>query len=214
MAMTGFEPDVVNTAIKNVQAAYEELINVLGTRMQNEFVGGMQDKWACTQAQKFFTDSFKPAVDSIIQSSTSTFDSVVSSMGSAGVAWANQTETSYTPPAFSPISKQIDAGVIVENIGGVRGIDKDLASGVAAKLPGLATDAQTALTNAQTAVQNSGFLGGNQQANLVSSLATIKTKIDNVVTTITNESKNAVDQTIEAYGDTEGRISEAFTLQG
>lgn len=214
MAMSGFDPDVVNTAIKNVQAAYEELINVLGTKMQNEFVGGMQDKWACNQAQKFFTDSFKPAIDSIIQSSTSTFDSVVSSMGSAGVAWANQTETSYTPPAFSAISKQIDAGVIMENIGGVRGIDKDLASSVAAKLPNLATEAQSALTNAQNAVQNSGFLGGSQQANLISSLGTIKSKIDSVVTDITNESKNAIDQTVEAYGDTEGKVSEAFTLQG
>lgn len=214
MAMTGFDPEIVNQAIGNVKKAYEELIGVLGDRMQTEFVGGMQDKWACNQAQKFFTNAFKPAVDSVIQSSNSTFESVVSSMNSAGQAWASQTESSYSPQSFSPLTKTIDASVIMENIGGVRGIDKDSASTVAAKLPSLAQEANSALSSAQAAVQNSGFIGGSQQANLVNSLGEIKTKIDEVVNNITNETKTAVEQTIEAYGDTEGRVSQAFTLQG
>ena len=199
---------------RNVKKAYEELIGVLGDRMQTEFVGGMQDKWACNQAQKFFTNAFKPAIDNVIQSSNSTFESVVSSMNSAGQAWASQTESSYSPQSFSPLTKTIDASVIMENIGGVRGIDKDSASTVAAKLPGLAQEANSALSSAQAAVQNSGFIGGSQQANLVNSLGEIKTKIDEVVNNITNETKTAVEQTIEAYGDTEGRVSQAFTLQG
>ena len=214
MAMTGFDPEIVNQAIGNVKKAYEELIGVLGDRMQTEFVGGMQDKWACNQAQKFFTNAFKPAIDNVIQSSNSTFESVVSSMNSAGQSWASQTESSYSPQSFSPLTKTIDASVIMENIGGVRGIDKDSASTVAAKLPGLAQEANSALSSAQAAVQNSGFIGGSQQANLVNSLGEIKTKIDEVVNNITNETKTAVEQTIEAYGDTEGRVSQAFTLQG
>lgn len=214
MAMTGFDPEIVNQAIGNVKKAYEELIGVLGDRMQTEFVGGMQDKWACNQAQKFFTNAFKPAIDNVIQSSNSTFESVVSSMNSAGQAWASQTESSYSPQSFSPLTKTIDASVIMENIGGVRGIDKDSASTVAAKLPSLAQEANSALSSAQAAVQNSGFIGGSQQANLVNSLGEIKTKIDEVVNNITNETKTAVEQTIEAYGDTEGRVSQAFTLQG
>ncbi len=214
MAMTGFDPEVVNTAIGNVKNAYEQLINVLGTKMQSEFVGGMQDKWACTQAQRFFTESFKPAIDSVIQASNTTFESVVSSMNSAGQYWADQTESSYSPQSFTPISKQIDAGVIMENIGGVRGIDNDSASAVSDKLPGIAKEAEEALTSAQNAVQNSGFIGGNMQAALVNSLGTIKTKINETVTNITSESKSAIDQTIEAYGDTAGKIEQAFTIQG
>lgn len=214
MAMTGFNPEIVNQAIGNVKKAYEELIGVLGDRMQTEFVGGMQDKWACNQAQKFFTNAFKPAIDNVIQSSNSTFESVVSSMNSAAQAWASETESSYSPQSFSPLTKTIDASVIMENIGGVRGIDKDSASTVAAKLPSLAQEANSALSSAQAAVQNSGFIGGSQQANLVNSLGEIKTKIDEVVNNITNETKTAVEQTIEAYGDTEGRVSQAFTLQG
>ena len=158
--------------------------------------------------------SFTLAIDSIIQSSNSTFESVVSSMNSAGQSWASQTESSYSPQSFTPMSKTIDAGVIMENIGGVRGIDKEAAQGVASKLPSLASEANQALSNAQSAVQNSGFIGGSQQANLVDSLGQIKTKIDEIVNNITNETKTAVDQTVEAYGDLEGKVSQAFTIQG
>ena len=214
MALTGFNPDVVNSSINSVKAAYENLIQALGNDMQTRFVNGMADKWACNQAQTFFNNSFKPAIDGLITSSNAIFESVVASMNSAGQAWAAQTDSSYSPQSFSPMSKTIDAGVIMENIGGVRGIDKEAAQGVASKLPSLASEANQALSNAQTAVQNSGFIGGSQQANLVDSLGQIKTKIDEIVNNITNETKTAVDQTVEAYGDLEGKVSQAFTIQG
>ena len=212
--MTGFDPEVVNQSIGNVKSAYEALIQAIGDKMQSDFVGGMQDKWACTQAQKFFNNAFKPAIDSVIQNSNTTFESVVSSMNSAGQAWATQTESSYSPQSFNALNKNIDSSVIMENIGGVRGIDKDAASAVASKLPAIANEAIQALTSAQQAVQNSGFVGGSQQANLVNSLGQIKSKISEIVESITNETKQAVDQTVEVYGDTEGKISEAFTLHG
>ena len=64
MAMTGFNPDEVNSSINSVKSAYEALIRALGDDMQNQFVGGMADKWACRNAQSFFNDAFKPSVDS------------------------------------------------------------------------------------------------------------------------------------------------------
>lgn len=213
MAMTGFDPEVVNQAIRNVKSAYESLIEVIGDRMQNEFVVGMQDKWACTQAQNFFENNFKPAIDSIIKSSNSTFESVVSSMNSAGQAWASQTESSYSPQSFTPLSKTIDAGVIMENIGGVRGVDKDAAQSIADKLPGLSEAARTALTDAQTAVQNSGFIGGSQQENLVDSLGQIKTAIYGIIDKVTGETESAIRDTVQAYGDLGGKVAEAFALQ-
>ena len=213
MAMTGFDPEVVNQAIRNVKSAYESLIEVIGDRMQNEFVVGMQDKWACTQAKNFFENNFKPAIDSIIKSSNSTFESVVTSMNSAGQAWASQTESSYSPQSFTPLSKTIDAGVIMENIGGVRGVDKDAAQSIADKLPGLSEAARTALTDAQTAVQNSGFIGGSQQENLVASLGQIKTAIYGIIDKVTGETESAIRDTVQAYGDLGGKVAEAFALQ-
>lgn len=210
MALTGFNPDVVNSSINAVKSAYEALIRALGDDMQNQFIGGMADKWACNHAQAFFNDAFKPAIDGLIQNSNVIFESVVSAMNSAAQAWAEQTESSYSPVSFSPINKQMDTSVIRENIGGVRGIDLSSAQPVAGKLTTIAGSAKDALTSAENAVQECGFIGGNQQANLVASLRTISSKIDSTTQEITGESKKAIDTTVENYSNTEGKVSEAF----
>ncbi len=214
MAMTGFDPSIVNSSIGSVKSAYQDLITALGDEMQNQFVAGMADKWACNQAQRFFTNHFKPSIDSLISGSNKIFESVVSTMNAAGQNWANQTESSYSPQSFSMINKNIDASVIRENVGGVRGIDLDAANAVAAKLPSIAEHAKSALTQAQNAVQNSGFVGGNQQANLVNSLGLIKNNIDSATEELTSLTKSAIDETIAAYSDTEGTISGMFNAEG
>jgi hypothetical protein len=211
MALTGFDPSVVTASINSVKAAYEELIKALGDDMQNQFVGGMQDKWACNDAKNFFANAFKPAIDSLISSSNTIFESVVASMNSAGNAWASQTESTYSGPTFASRTKTMDISGIQENIGGVRGIDLESANTVAGKLSTIATDAQSALTNAQTAVSNCGFMGGNQANNLINSLGTIKTKIDNATTEITSQSKTAISNTVDRYSNTEGKVSQAFS---
>lgn len=214
MAMIGFDPSIVNQSIGSVKSAYESLMDALCTRMQNDFIGGMQDKWCCKQAQDFFNNAFKPSVDQLITSSNQTFESVVSSMNSAAQAWASQTDSSYTPQGFDARTKMMDTGGILENIGGVRGIDKDNATSVASKLISIANDAKSALTSAQNAVQSCGFIGGNQASNLINSLGIIKTNIDNATTQITTDTEDAINQTVESYSDTEGRISQAFQIQG
>ena len=213
-SMIGFDPSIVNQSIASVKNAYESLIDAICTRMQNDFVGGMQDKWCCKQAQDFFNNIFKPAVDQLINSSNQTFESVVSSMNSAAQAWAENTDSSYTSQSFEARTTMIDTGGILENISGIRGIDKDNAATVASKLVSIASDAKAALTNAQSAVQNCGFIGGNQASNLINSVGIIKTNIDNATTQITTDTENAINETISNYSDTEGRISQAFQIQG
>ena len=209
--MIGFDPAIVNQSIGAVKSAYESLMDALCTRMQTDFVGGMQDKWCCKQAQDFFNNAFKPSVDQLITSSN---QSVVNSMNSAAQAWAENTDSSYTSQSFEARTTMIDTGGILENIGGVRGIDKDNATSVASKLTSIANDAKAALTSAQNAVQNCGFVGGNQASNLINSLGIIKTNIDNATEQITTETGNAITETINNYADTEGRISQAFQIQG
>lgn len=214
MALTGFDPSLVNGSINKVKNAYENLIQVLGDDMQNQFVEGMADKWACADAQNFFTNNFKPAIDNLIQSSTTIFESVVSSMNSAGQAWATEESETYSPVSFSAINKTIDTSSIRDQIGGIKGIDLDLTPNVVAKLSTIATNAQSALSRAQQAVQNSGFVGGDQETNLVNSLGVIKNKIDTATKELTTETKSAIDSTIQRYGNTGGKISQAFSAEG
>ena len=76
-------PNLVNQSINSVQRAYENLIQALGDDMQTKFIGGMQDKWACNDAQQFFNNNFKPSIDSLLSESTRIFESVVITMGQA-----------------------------------------------------------------------------------------------------------------------------------
>lgn len=213
MAMTGFDPSVVTTSINAVNNAYKELINQLGNEMQSKFVVGMSDKWACVNAQTFFRDAFKPSVDELIINSNRVFESVISAMNSAGRAWASSTGSSYSQVSFSTIEKKIDISSIKENIGGVRGIDLQSSGSVINQLPVIASAAGSALTSAQQAVQNCGFIGGNQANNLISSLGTIKSRINAAVTDLTNEAKAAMEQTVSTYTDTEGKVSKAFQAE-
>lgn len=213
MALTGFDPEVVNTSINSVKNAYESLIHTLGDEMQTQFVGGIADKWACNYAQKFFVDGFKPSVDGLITDSNIIFESVVNAMNQAAQIWAAETNSSYNGVLFQPIQKQIDASLIQENIGGIRGIDLAEANNVASKLPMIAENAKSALTSAQQAVENCGFMGGNQSGNLSASLGIIKTNIDRVVQDITTVSKAYIEKTVESYSNTEGQISRAFQSQ-
>ncbi len=212
-SLTGFDPDVVYASINRVKSAYEHLLRAIGDDMQTQFIGGMSDKWACNQAQGFFNDAFKPAIDGIIQGSNVTFESVVNSMNSAARRWASNTESSYSSVSFSTINKTMDTSGILENIGGVRGIDLENTDSVVAKLPEIAEDAKSALTEAKQAVVSCGFLDyGNVQAdNLANSLEQIKNRIDNVVQDITNESKTAINNTLTQYGNTKGAVAEAFS---
>lgn len=213
MALTGFDPEIVSRSINAVKSAYDELIKALGDDMQREFVGGMSDKWACKNAQEFFRDAFKPAIDGLIDTSNKIFQSVADSMNDAGRAWATQTNTSYSPVSFSTIPKKIDISIIQENIGGVRGIDLANANTVASKLSTISSSASSALSRAQQAVQDCGFLGGSQASNLIASLNTIKSKIDKATEDISTESKNAISKTVQTYSDTEGKVSQAFSAE-
>lgn len=208
--LTGFDPEVVSTSINKVINAYNELIEQIGTRMQSDFVDGMADKWACKQAQTFFNSAFKPTVDELNRGVDETFRSVVDSMNSAAVSWAQNTDSSYAPVSFSVRNVTMKTDNIMENINGVRGIDLQLSNTVSAKLPVINSNAKQALNNAKSAVQGCGFIGGNQEEYLVQSLETIKNNVDNATTTITDQAKKAIDDTLSTYTDVEGKISAAF----
>ena len=214
MALTGYDPNIVNTSVNSVVSAYNELMAQIKDQIQNKFVNGMADKWACVNAVNFFNEGFKPTIDELLNSTNQIFDSVVRSMTDAATAWANDTgSTQIVVANFSQQNPSIDVSNIQENIGGVRGIDLEQSTSVINQLPSIAIQAESALEHAKSAVQDCGFIGGNQASNLINSLATIKTKINNAFLDITDNVKNAMEQTVNTYSDTEGRISQAFQAE-
>lgn len=210
MALTGFNPSTVRTSMNSVQKAYNDLLKSLGTDMQNQFINGMADKWACKNAQKFFTEGFKPAVDGLIKDSNKTFKSVIDAMNSGAKAWAAQTGSEWSSISFSQVDKSMNVSNIKENINGVRGVDAASANTVAAKLPTIANEAKSALTAAENAVKDCGFIGGTTASNLVASLRKIRTNIDNATQKITEQTKKAINQTVQDYSNLEKDVANAF----
>ena len=208
MGFIGYNDEEIITSIKGVQSAYEDLIKAIADDMQNLFVNGMEDKWACTYAQTFFAD-FKNLVDTLIKDSNDTFQSVVDSMNSAANGWAENTGTPWSSKQFVRLDKSIDVSRIKENINGDRGADPDVTE-VAGKLSGIASAAVTALTNAESAVQVCGFIGGDSASNLIASLGKIKTSIENAVNEITSECQKAIETTNQNYTSHELNVAGAF----
>ncbi len=107
MGLLGFDPELVATSINSVQTAYDSLISAIATEMQTQFVNAMQDKWACNDAQVFFSQ-FKEVLDKLITESNNTFESVIESMNSAASNWAQNTGSAWSSKTFTRIDKTID----------------------------------------------------------------------------------------------------------
>lgn len=209
---TGFDPSVVSSSIGSVITAYNSLVQALGHDMQTRFVGGMSDKWACNEAITFFRDLVKPAVDQLLSSSDQVFNSVVASMNDAASNWAERTDSDFSPIPFSTQNVRLDVSPIVENIGGVRGIDYENANSVISQLSVIAQSADSALSSAKSAVDNCGFVGNNQAESLQASLGIIQSKISAAANEISTATTSALNATVASYGDLAGKVAEAFTV--
>lgn len=214
MSMTGFDPQVVNQAIGGVKNAYSKMAQDLSTDVQNQFVNTMEQVWCSPEGIEFMQNKFQPVMKNLNTSIDQTFESVVNSMNSAGQAWAQTTGgAEYSPQTFESTMQNIDvSGMRNAAPDGTVGIDKELAQQYAQKFQALITQAIDALTEARNSVTNSGFVGGEQEANLNNSLETIKTNMQNSASQLSTEVANYINKTVENYSDTEGKISAAFTL--
>lgn len=135
-------------------------------------------------------------------------------MNSAAQSWAQSTNyTQYNNVVFERRNIKMSVDCIQENINSVRGIDLVDAKTVANELPKISSAAKEALSDAVTAVSNCGFIGGDQQSYLTSSLNTIKTNIDRATEAITTQVKTAIENTVSTYSDVEGKVSQAFNGQ-
>ena len=212
MALTGFDPDVVNSAISKFSESAHDVLTILCKDFKTQFVDAMATIWACKDAQDYFA-AVKTSMDSLTEETEKIFRSVVDSMGSAGKNWGLQTGTSYTAPSFVSNRMSLDVSGIKENINGVRGIDLDAAENVKSVLETLSSRTTTNLTFAKHAVLSSGFIGGTSEANLQNSLEQIRNNIQSSFQNLTQQLNTAIDNTIANYSNTEGKIAQAFAGQ-
>lgn len=213
MAMTGYNPQVVSNSINSVKNAYKAYNDAMNTGIQTRFVNAMESVWACEQAQNFFRNAYKPAIDELYNSVEASLASVVNTMNSAARDWAVSTESDFSPINHEQIPNASNVDGIKLDLSGVKGIDLEAANSTVAQLQAIKAEAETALEAAKSAVAECGFVGGDQQASIDASLAKIKTDGANFVEKITTAVKNAIDNTVSSYGQLEKNVSNAFTAK-
>ncbi len=210
MNLTGYNPSVVAESLSALQNAYNDLATALTTTLQNRFVEGMADKWASPNAVTFFT-GFQDTMNGVIIDADVIFSSVKGAMNSAAAQWAMSAGEGYSNIPFQENGNRINISSIQSEIGGVKGIDRDNASSTAnSALSAVQTDVESALSRANSAVQECGFIGGNQASNLQASLNQIQTNVNNAFSEIKQALEKAINDTVQQYNDTEGKISQAF----
>lgn len=75
MGLIGHNPEYIAVALKNINIAYNELVNILVDQTQR-YVNSMQDCWTGDAALEFFYQKFKPSIDSLISSVNRTYEDI------------------------------------------------------------------------------------------------------------------------------------------
>jgi len=208
----GFNPDLLRNSIREVQNAYNNFMLQISTNIQNNFVNELALYWGDNQAQIFFAN-FKNSVESLINESNVVFQSVFDSMNDAGRLWTSSKMSNYiwNEISFERVNPTIDISLIKSNIDGM--VTMDIATVISvtnSSLNAVSLEAIKALEDAQRAVQGCGFVGGSSLSNLCLSLTKIKTRVGDLVKSLIEQSKRAIEGSASDYINIESQVADAF----
>ena len=211
MAFTGYDPSVVRTAITNIENSYDALIDALVTKNQTNFVQPMGSVWASEQAKQFFR-AYQIDIARLVLEVNKVYDSIVSAMNSAAMTLASTSGSTWTNVEIAIKGASIDLSPIKEDINGVKGIDLVNATSTLEQLETTILSAITsALESTLSAISDSGFVGGNMESSLKSSITNIKTSIEAAFSQIKTAANTAINDTISKYSTDASNISTAFS---
>lgn len=211
MAFTGYDPNVVRTAITNIGNSYDALIDALVTKNQTNFVQAMGSVWASEQAKEFFS-AYQTDIARLVLEVNKVYDSIANAMNSAAKTLASTSGSTWSNVDIVIKEPIIDLSSIKDNINGVKGIDLVNATNTLEQLETTILSAiNSALESALTAISSSGFVGGDMESSLKSSITSIKTSIEAAFSQIKTAANTAINDTISKYSTDASNIATAFS---
>lgn len=212
MAFTGFDANEVNRSVGDIIQAYNNLYNALYNDMQNIFVNKLCEAWYAKAAVDFI-GTVKEADDSLLKDIDQIFESVANAMNSAAKAWAQQTgdEGTYTARTLTLNSGRINTSNAKENNDGKRGVEPEIANEAKGNLSKIKTYTDQALTSARNAVNECGFLGGDQANALQNALEQIKNNVNKALEEMASALEQAVSTTLQNYEALSSNVSGKFS---
>ena len=139
------------------------------------------------------------------------YDSIASAVNSGAMTLASTSGSAWGNVEIAIKGASIDLSPIKEDINGVKGIDLANATTTLEQLDTILTDVTSALESTLTAISNSGFVGGDMESSLKSSITNIKTSIEAAFSQIKTAANTAINDTISKYSTDASNISTAFS---
>ena len=115
MAFTGYDPNVVRTAITNIGNSYDALIDALVTKNQTNFVQAMGSVWASEQAKEFFS-AYQTDIARLVLEVNKVYDSIANAMNSAAKTLASTSGSTWSNVDIVIKEPIIDLSSIKDNI--------------------------------------------------------------------------------------------------
>ena len=192
---TGFNPTDITASIKNMNASYTELSNIINTKTK-KFIEDVSMYWACPEAKTYFNGDFKTVTNNLGKTIESNFAMIIDLMNNS-VAFQGG------------LIKEVDVSLIKDNINGDIGINGEKNISLANSFQ---ADLRSTIESILKKCKNisNGFLGGNQKQALDARINTVYNAILSCISDQTSKLVVNVKSTAQKYQSSAGVVSNYF----
>lgn len=210
----GWNKVQVEATVNNLVSIANDL-NADFQRIQPEVITKMADCWASQEAVDFFA-LVNSDLKRIEINANTIFSSTDAAIKGAVEQYQQQDRSTValdvsTMPQFD---MGVDVSVILENKDNFRGINPELAGTYRDAFISILDEAISDLNDLEGAVDQSGFYGGNQQAQLTQSMGIVRESLYKMKNLLSTTFDSEIKSTVEKYGTIAGNISSNFKATG
>lgn len=194
--------------------AYNEIMDCLTDRMQNEFINIVVDNWGSQQVYSFFRDQFKPQIDQLIVNVELKFNWIVEYISEAARKWwRNERSTYYDYPKanfgyFDYEDRRINVDYIKKDFDGTIGMNVNNIDNALNNIFNIINTIQGQLDNCLDEIWNCDFMFDDEYSNSYSLIWQIKNEVSDSVGLAMTTVRNAR----ESYINVATRNKESFEL--
>ena len=207
----GINLTLARVSIDAIIGSYNSICTAITTTFYREFVTEIVPLWQNPNA-KIFYDNAEPLVKGMFDSCKITLESVIDTMNSAAAYMASVQGSEFSKRTYDPSIYSFDVSVIQSSDGnGSYVLDESTDQQAKNAISKLITLCDGELKNIKLAVNNSGFVGGQMQQNLIYSINHIATQISSTMDKITNAFNTAITAKTDNVVEATKKIEESFT---
>lgn len=206
--MGNVQPSDIVTMFNTLKNRYDDLMNELYIGFQKNFLEGMSQHWTCGEAVRYFNSVYKTEIDSLFLAINYSFQDVFFNINYFAYVYFLPVGINYTSQQFYPDYRTIDASMVLSNINGFCGIDKEDAQHLVSLLSNVVSAADICLRDMEQYSMGLSVIDVNLC--LPTYFSNMRVNINNAVANVVNSINIEINNTLNRYEDCEGRIKAMF----